>query len=148
MKTNWGRSNHRAGTIRLNTDLAKKSSDCLEYILVHETVHLLELTHNFRFIELMNWFLPNWQSYIRFDLCSHPSIKKHPLWRCQQKPASDDVSEALYGGSESEAFSSSSKERGCQGSQVINELHDLAVRDTVPLKAFRLRALRPTGLLP
>lgn len=62
MKTKWGSCNHRAGTIRLNTDLAKKPSDCLEYILVHEMVHLLEPTHNARFIEPMNWFLPNWRN--------------------------------------------------------------------------------------
>lgn len=62
MKTKWGSCNHRAGTIRLNTDLAKKPRDCMEYILVHEMVHLIEPTHNARFIELMNWFLPNWNS--------------------------------------------------------------------------------------
>ena len=42
MKTKWGSCNPRARTIRLNTDLAKKPRECLEYIVVHEMVHLLE----------------------------------------------------------------------------------------------------------
>jgi predicted metal-dependent hydrolase len=62
MKTKWGSCNHRAGTIRLNTDLAKKPRECLEYIVVHELVHLLEPTHNSRFVALMDQFMPKWQS--------------------------------------------------------------------------------------
>ena len=62
MKTKWGSCNHRAGTIRLNTDLAKKPKACLEYIVVHEMIHLLEPTHNERFIALMDQYMPKWQS--------------------------------------------------------------------------------------
>lgn len=61
MKTTWGSCHHRAGTIRLNTDLAKKPKECLEYIVVHEMVHLLEPTHNARFVALMDQFMPKWQ---------------------------------------------------------------------------------------
>jgi len=61
MKTKWGSCNHHARTIRLNTDLAKKPRDCLEYVLVHEMVHLLEPTHSARFIALMDRFMPKWQ---------------------------------------------------------------------------------------
>lgn len=61
MKTKWGSCNHRARTIRLNTELAKKPAECLEYIVVHELVHLLEPTHNARFISLMDRFMPKWQ---------------------------------------------------------------------------------------
>jgi predicted metal-dependent hydrolase len=46
----------------LNTDLAKKPRECLEYIVVQEMVHLLEPTHNARFIALLDRFLPRWQS--------------------------------------------------------------------------------------
>ena len=60
MKTRWGSCNPVARTIRLNTDLAKKPRGCLEYILVHELVHLLEPTHNARFVALMDTFLPGW----------------------------------------------------------------------------------------
>jgi len=60
MKTKWGSCNAEAGTIRLNTDLAKKPSPCLEYIVVHEMVHLLEPTHNARFLALMDHFMPRW----------------------------------------------------------------------------------------
>ena len=63
MKTKWGSCNHRAQTIRLNTDLAKKPHECLEYIVVHEMVHLLEPTHNARFVALMERFMPKWQFY-------------------------------------------------------------------------------------
>src|SRR5262245_16219553 len=58
MKTKWGSCNHRAGSIRLNTDLARKPRECLEYIVVHEMVHLLEPTHNERFIALMDQCMP------------------------------------------------------------------------------------------
>ncbi|MCP4543632.1 MAG: M48 family metallopeptidase [Chloroflexi bacterium] len=63
MKTKWGSCNHHAGNIRLNTELAKKPPLCLEYIIVHEMAHLLEPTHNARFIALMDQFMPNWQFY-------------------------------------------------------------------------------------
>ena len=61
MKTKWGSCSHLSGSIRLNTDLAKKPPECLEYILVHELVHLLEPTHNRRFEALMDGALPNWR---------------------------------------------------------------------------------------
>jgi len=61
MKTRWGSCNHKARTIRLNTELAKKPAACLEYIVVHELVHLLEPTHNARFVALMDRFMPRWQ---------------------------------------------------------------------------------------
>jgi predicted metal-dependent hydrolase len=63
MKTKWGSCNDRAGSIRLNTDLARKPMECLEYIIVHEMVHLLEPTHNARFMALMDQFMPKWQSH-------------------------------------------------------------------------------------
>lgn len=61
MKTRWGSCNHKARTIRLNTELTKKPAECLEYIVVHELVHLLEPTHNARFVALMDRFMPTWQ---------------------------------------------------------------------------------------
>ena len=60
MKTKWGSCNPKARTIRLNTDLAKKPRECLEYIVVHEMVHLLEPTHNTRFVALMDRLMPQW----------------------------------------------------------------------------------------
>jgi predicted metal-dependent hydrolase len=61
MKTKWGSCNPVTRNIRLNTDLAKKPPECLEYILVHELVHLLEPTHNARFVAWMDRVLPQWQ---------------------------------------------------------------------------------------
>jgi hypothetical protein len=61
MKTKWGSCNPNAATIRLNTELAKKPPECLEYIVVHELVHLIEPTHSPRFIALMDRHLPQWQ---------------------------------------------------------------------------------------
>jgi predicted metal-dependent hydrolase len=63
MKTRWGSCNPAAGTIRLNTELAKKPRVCLEYIVVHEMVHLLEPRHNPRFRSLLDHFMPQWQYY-------------------------------------------------------------------------------------
>lgn len=61
MKTKWGTCNIAAGRIWLNLELAKKPIQCLEYIVVHEMVHLLERHHNDRFAELMNRFMPQWR---------------------------------------------------------------------------------------
>lgn len=61
MRTRWGSCNPAAGHLRLNTDLAKKPPECLEYIVVHELTHLLEPTHNARFASLMEGFLPHWR---------------------------------------------------------------------------------------
>jgi predicted metal-dependent hydrolase len=61
MKTRWGSCNASAGRIWLNVELAKKSTACLEYILVHELVHLVERRHNERFKSLMNTLMPSWR---------------------------------------------------------------------------------------
>lgn len=61
MKTKWGSCNVRARTIRLNTELAKKPRECLEYLVVHELAHLRERTHGARFIAIMDQHLPNWR---------------------------------------------------------------------------------------
>ena len=63
MKTKWGSCNHRARNIRLNTELAKKPPECLEYVVVHEMAHLLEPSHNSRFIALMDQFMPSWRNH-------------------------------------------------------------------------------------
>ena len=63
MKTKWGSCSESAGTIRLNSELAKKPRECLEYIVVHEMVHLLERTHNRRFMSLMEQVMPRWQAH-------------------------------------------------------------------------------------
>ncbi len=62
MKTRWGSCNTTAKRIWVNLALAKKNPACLEYIIVHEMVHLLERLHNERFISYMDKFLPNWRS--------------------------------------------------------------------------------------
>ena len=61
MKTKWGSCNPHARTVRLNTELAKKPKECLEYIVLHEMVHLIEPTHNAHFVALMDRFMPKWQ---------------------------------------------------------------------------------------
>ena len=61
MKTKWGACNHRAGNIRLNTELVKKPKDLLEYVVVHEMVHLLEPTHSDRFLAILEEHYPSWR---------------------------------------------------------------------------------------
>ena len=61
MKTKWGSCNHRAGHIRLNTELVKKPKDLVEYVVVHEMIHLLEPTHSERFMALLDKNYPTWR---------------------------------------------------------------------------------------
>lgn len=61
MKTRWGTCNGGARRIWLNLELAKKPASCLEYIVVHEMVHLIERSHNDRFQDLMDRLMPQWR---------------------------------------------------------------------------------------
>ena len=61
MKTKWGGCNPQAGNIRLNTELVKKPRDLLEYVVVHEMLHLVEATHNERFLSLLGSHYPGWR---------------------------------------------------------------------------------------
>ena len=61
MKTKWGSCNHHAGHIRINTELVKKPKDLVEYVVVHEMLHLLEPTHSERFVALLNRHWPQWR---------------------------------------------------------------------------------------
>lgn len=63
MKTKWGTCTRKAGRVWLNLELAKKPLHCIEYIIVHEMVHLLERKHNEVFISYMDKFLPKWRFY-------------------------------------------------------------------------------------
>lgn len=78
MKTRWGSCNSPARTIRLNTDLAKKPPECLEYIVVHEMLHILEPTHNERFQSLMQRFMPDWK--LRRQVLNRLPVR-HEAWR-------------------------------------------------------------------
>jgi len=77
MKTRWGSCNPVNKSIRLNTDLAKKPRQCLEFILVHEMIHIIEPTHNERFISLMDYHMPKWR-HIKKQLNLLPV--KHEAW--------------------------------------------------------------------
>jgi predicted metal-dependent hydrolase len=61
MKTKWGGANSRARHIRLNTELVKKPKDLLEYVIVHEMLHLIEPTHSERFVALVDKHFPTWR---------------------------------------------------------------------------------------
>lgn len=65
MKTRWGTCNVARQTIRLNTELARRPWECLKFITVHEMTHLLEPSHNARFHQLMDKFLPQWRLYMQ-----------------------------------------------------------------------------------
>jgi len=63
MKTKWGSCNTEAKRIWLNLELARKPLICLEYIIAHELIHLIERSHNQRFVSLMDEFMPLWRSH-------------------------------------------------------------------------------------
>ena len=79
MKTKWGGCNPDTRSIRLNTDLAKKPRACLEYIVVHEMVHLIERTHNARFVAIMDRAMSQWR-LCREQLNRLPV--RHEDWAC------------------------------------------------------------------
>ncbi len=78
MRTKWGSCNIAARRIWLNLELAKKPVECLEYIIVHEMVHLLERSHNDKFKSLMDKVMPKWRFY-RDELNRFPV--KHEDWQ-------------------------------------------------------------------
>lgn len=73
MKTKWGTCNHRAQTIRLNSELAKKPKDLLDYVVAHEMAHLIEPSHNSAFHGLMDKHYPNWRE-------ARLELNELPLW--------------------------------------------------------------------
>ena len=78
MKTRWGSCNRDARRIWLNLELAKKPVSCLEYIMVHEMVHLRERTHNERFRTLMDQLLPQWR--LHRDVLNQSPLA-HETWQ-------------------------------------------------------------------
>ena len=96
MKTKWGSANPGRRTIRLNSELAKKSPDCLDYIVLHEMAHFVSARHDARFLNVLDQHMPNWQC-IRGDLNTTalrveqwPNVKgqTHLQPRTRRKPAS------------------------------------------------------------
>ncbi len=89
MKTKWGSCNHRAGTIRLNTELVKKPKSLLEYVVVHEMLHLLQPTHSDRFAKLMSEHYPTWRE-ARTELNELPLAAASWIQPTLQTPAMGD----------------------------------------------------------
>jgi predicted metal-dependent hydrolase len=63
MKTRWGSCSQEAGRIWLNLELAKKRPECLDYVVLHEVIHLLERNHTDRFKDLLEQAMPQWRTY-------------------------------------------------------------------------------------
>ena len=61
MKTCWGSCNSTRQTLRLNSELAKRKRECLEYVIVHEMLHIIEKSHNRKFYSLLNKYIPTWK---------------------------------------------------------------------------------------
>lgn len=79
MKTRWGTCHQEASRIWLNLELAKKPIGCIEYVVVHELVHLIERKHNERFMDLMTGYLPKWRS-AKEEL--NRLMLSHEKWSC------------------------------------------------------------------
>ena len=78
MKTKWGGCNHHARNIRLNTELVKKPKDLLEYVVVHEMLHLIEPTHSEKFLAILQKHYPTWHE-ARIELNALPLAEE--AWR-------------------------------------------------------------------
>lgn len=74
MKTQWGSCSPSNNSIRLNTDLARRAPEYLEYVVLHEIAHMIEPTHNARFTAIMDSQMPNWRQF-RDELNSLPLIE-------------------------------------------------------------------------
>jgi predicted metal-dependent hydrolase len=77
MKTKWGSCNKKAKRIWLNLELAKKPLHCIEYIVIHEMMHIIERKHNDNFLLHMDKYLPKWRTY-KEELNSYPL--RHENW--------------------------------------------------------------------
>ena len=77
MRTKWGSCNSEEKRIWLNLELAKKSPQCLEYVLVHEMIHILEPKHNDRFFSLLDEYMPSWR--IHKEMLDEPPLV-HVNW--------------------------------------------------------------------
>lgn len=62
MKTQWGSCNNKTKKILFNLELIKKPVHCIEYIVIHELIHLIERLHNDNFIDILDKNLPNWRT--------------------------------------------------------------------------------------
>lgn len=82
MRTKWGSCNHAAASIRLNTELVKKPKDLLEYVIVHEMAHLIEPTHNDRFVDVLSQHYPTWRE-ARSELNQLPLVAE--IWETAGK---------------------------------------------------------------
>lgn len=63
MRTKWGSCSPGQNRIWINLELAKKPPECLDYLILHETVHMLEPNHGFRFVTIMDQQMPQWRNY-------------------------------------------------------------------------------------
>jgi predicted metal-dependent hydrolase len=72
MRTKWGSANREANRVLLNTWLAKKPRECLDYVVLHEVAHMVERSHGPRFLALLDEHMPSWRR-IRQKLSSLPT---------------------------------------------------------------------------
>ena len=96
MKTKWGSCNAKAKLVWLNLELAKKSPGCLEYVVVHELVHLMVRKHGERFLGLMDRHLPGWRRR-RAELNAAPLAAER--WGCRAGPADSSTQAVRASGS-------------------------------------------------
>lgn len=78
MKTRWGTCNHKRARILLNLELVKKPIACVEYVVVHELLHLIEKKHTEKFVSLMTKHIPKWRS-IKDEL--NRFVLSHEEWK-------------------------------------------------------------------
>lgn len=83
MKTKWGTCNSKNKCIWLNLELAKKALHCIDYVFVHELVHLKERRHNEGFINILEQAYPKWRQS-KEEL--NQGILRYFEWGCKSNP--------------------------------------------------------------
>jgi len=77
MKTRWGSCNKKTGNILINFELIKKSENCIDYVVLHEIIHLIEPKHNKNFVRLLDKYLPKW---LQFKQELNDGMLPHANW--------------------------------------------------------------------
>ncbi|WP_068540671.1 YgjP-like metallopeptidase domain-containing protein [Olegusella massiliensis] len=125
MVTRWGTCNTEKKKLWFNLQLAQKPLECLEFVILHELIHLIERTHNATFISYMDLYMPNWRE-VRKELNDrkldyYDAQNESPLKRLIDTSRFDEVKDAALQHLESEKLLASGET--CSDVEIENVIH-------------------------